>query len=420
VNREDIGMVDNNNLDNNNVPPEDLESSESFETEIAETAAGAGKKSIWLLVALGGIVVVLAGVSWLFYDYVRNPAPLPELVAPGADINYAPHYLFSIYGVDKPVGVALSPGGDRIYVTESGTDRMVRIFDRDGEALGEFTTPDTLPGERSPVYVATDASGRVYVTDRTQHAVFVYDPDGVLLDVILGPDLTLSEYVSKHSGDLLPGTQLSYNIFEEQVSYQQPEKQVETLPAPDVPGWSPLGINIGADGELLFTDVTEDHNCVHLLPEDVTRSTSWQEFSPQAKTVGATGQGNGQFLFPNSAVTDSQGQLYISDGNNGRISVWDPQGNFLFNFGTGTGDGALSLPRGMHIDERDRLYVVDAVAQKIVVYDISGEEISFLFAFGAFGMDDGLFNYPNDLTQDSSGRLYIADRENNRIQVWSY
>ena len=43
-----------------------------------------------------------------------------------------------------------------------------------------------------------------------------------------------------------------------------------------------------------------------------------------------------------------------------------------------------------------------------------------LFTFGVFGMDDGQFNYPNDIVLDLFGRLYIADRENNRIQVWSY
>jgi len=35
-------------------------------------------------------------------------------------------------------------------------------------------------------------------------------------------------------------------------------------------------------------------------------------------------------------------------------------------------------------------------------------------------MGDGMFNYPNDITTDNQGRVYIVDRENNRIQVWSF
>jgi len=72
------------------------------------------------------------------------------------------------------------------------------------------------------------------------------------------------------------------------------------------------------------------------------------------------------------------------------------------------------------MDERDRLHVVDAVGQNIKVYDVSGPEPVFLFTFGDWGLDDGLFNYPNDIVLDQNGRLYIADRENNRVQVWSY
>jgi DNA-binding beta-propeller fold protein YncE len=119
-------------------------------------------------------------------------------------------------------------------------------------------------------------------------------------------------------------------------------------------------------------------------------------------------------------MTDSQGRTYVTDGNNGRIAVWDKNQQFLFNFAFGTADGAVSLPRGLFIDRHDRLHVVDAVGQSIRVYDVSGPEPAYLFSFGDVGAGDGLFNYPADITVDDSGRLYIADRDNNRVQVWSY
>jgi hypothetical protein len=80
----------------------------------------------------------------------------------------------------------------------------------------------------------------------------------------------------------------------------------------------------------------------------------------------------------------------------------------------------LHLPRGAAIDGRDRLHVVDAVAQAVMVYDVTGPQPKYLFGFGDWGVGDGQFNYPSDIALDSTGRLYVADRENNRVQVWSY
>ena len=51
---------------------------------------------------------------------------------------------------------------------------------------------------------------------------------------------------------------------------------------------------------------------------------------------------------------------------------------------------------------------------------MSEPEPLFLYADGDWGTGEGEFNYPADIALDGTGRLYIADRENNRIQVWSY
>jgi len=378
------------------------------------------KRRRWLLL-LSLLLILLAAVTYQFFHYIQQPKPLPYLLPPPVSLKYPPHYLFSIYEIDQPVGVAVSLNGDRIYVAESGGERLVRIFDRDGNALSSSAPPNTNVGERSPVYLTTDQSGHVYVSDRMQHAVYIYDHDGRFLDTILAADLTLSKYITQQSGSPVLGAALAYNLFRGLVSYQSTDGSDKTFPLPQVEDWAPLGLRFGANDNLYLTDVTKDSNRVWVLAlRDLTTANSWTNFNPPAISFGASGQENGQFLFPNSAMTDSQGRIYVSDGNNGRITVWDKTGSFLFNFGRGTGDGSLNLPRGIFIDSRDRLHIVDAVGQKVHVYDVSGSEPAFLFSFGDFGADDGLFNYPNDIAIDASGRLYIADRENNRVQVWSY
>ena len=374
-----------------------------------------------LLLLLLFLLVLLACVGVLFFRYLRRPAPLPDLLPVPVAANYSPHYLFSIYGVDKPVGVALSPGGNQIYVTETGGDRMVKVFDRDGDPLGSFVPPRTRPGERSPVYLATDSAGRVFVTDRLQHAVFVYDRDGVYLDTILGPELTLSEYVSEHLGEQQTDVTFTYNIFEAAVRYQALGKAERTLPAPESASWSPLGIRIDRTGKLLLTDVVHERHTVRTIPPGIVGSGD----DVYVGAFGDYGQGDGQFLFPNAAVTDSRGRIYVTDSNNGRVSIWQVsasggQGRFIGHFGQGAGDDALNLPRGATVDARDRLYVVDTVGQDVHVYDVSGAEPDFLFSFGGWGLGDGQFDYPNDVAVDATGRLYVTDRENNRVQVWSY
>ena len=288
-----------------------------------------------MLVGLLALAVLLIAAGALFVRYLLNPGPLPDLLPLPVDVNYRPHYLFSIYGIEKPVGVAVSPDGERIYVTETGGEREVKVFDRDGHLLHSFSPPYTGPAERAPVYVAVGPTGRVFVTDRLQRAVFVYDRDGNMLDAILGPDLTLSEYVSKHVDDFQPGSMLAYNLFGAIVRFQKPGEGEQVLPAPDPASWAPLGVRVDERGTMLLTDVVEGQHAVREFPGDLILAETWQEFDPPEIVFGAQGHESGEFMYPNSAVADSLGRIYVTDGNNGRISVWDALGSFLFDFGTG-------------------------------------------------------------------------------------
>ena len=72
------------------------------------------RKIVFLVLLLLGLALLLGLVIW--YLLFRQPIPLPPIPA-----TQIPAYSTSIYGPSRPVGVAVSPSGDRIYVTQGGT-----------------------------------------------------------------------------------------------------------------------------------------------------------------------------------------------------------------------------------------------------------------------------------------------------------
>jgi DNA-binding beta-propeller fold protein YncE len=118
-------------------------------------------------------------------------------------------------------------------------------------------------------------------------------------------------------------------------------------------------------------------------------------------------------------VVDQEGRILVSDSNNGRVGVLSPEGAPLFSFGRGLGAQSTGLPRGLAVDERNRAYVVDAVSHVVLVFEVQDNGAKQLFTLGSQGSKDGEFSYPNGIALDRAGRLYITDRENNRVQVWT-
>jgi predicted nucleic acid-binding protein len=105
------------------------------------------------------------------------------------------------------------------------------------------------------------------------------------------------------------------------------------------------------------------------------------------------------------------GDVYVSDGDNRRVQVFSPTGEFV-RFVDSSG-----VPRGIAIDPKERVYVADALAHTIGVYDLKGQSLT---RFGSRGYGPGQFNYPNDVALDKQGRIYISDRENDQVQVWGW
>ena len=80
----------------------------------------------------------------------------------------------------------------------------------------------------------------------------------------------------------------------------------------------------------------------------------------------------------------------------------------------GDADGQFARPHDLDFSpSEDKLYIVDRDNNRIQVFDKNG---TFLFKWGKEGEGDGEFALPYGLDVDKEGNVWVADRGNNRIQ----
>jgi DNA-binding beta-propeller fold protein YncE len=348
-------------------PSSDLNAPEEFtHVKQADPRKLTGRERRRRIIILVLLTLLLLLLGWMAYHYtVNRRLPSFGIAAPGPNGIAPPQYLYSISGsgaseVRRPVGVGVADDG-RVYVADFG-NRRISVFTNAGRYLFSFNK--TAEGNLvSPVHLAVRGK-EVWVSDRRYRALFVFDLEG--------------KYLRK---------------------FETKNEKFE---------WTPLAFSFDASGGLKATDVqyTNKHRLLY-FSADGSRTV----------TLGKTAQvkvlqdSPGTFLFPNGVAIAPNGDVYVSDGDNRRVQVFSPTGEFV-RFVDSSG-----VPRGIAIDTKGRVYVADALAHTVGVYDLKGQSLT---RFGSRGYGPGQFNYPNDVTLDKRGRIYVSDRENDQVQIWGW
>ena len=134
-----------------------------------------------------------------------------------------------------------------------------------------------------------------------------------------------------------------------------------------------------ADGMIVHAhglEIDEDDN-VWVTDQ---RGHTVMKFSPEGEllmTVGVSGEAgldDDHFDQPTDVVIASNGDFYVSDGyGNSRVVKFDKDGNFLMTWGEpGDGPGQFSLPHGLTLDRAGRVYVADRNNLRVQVFDSEG------------------------------------------------
>jgi uncharacterized protein (TIGR03437 family) len=282
----------------------------------------------------------------------------------------------SASGFDSPVGVAVDATG-RLWVSDQNNSRVL-VFPAPQTTnqaaslvLGQTRfTSKGVPAQTTgsvlgaPGGLALDATGNVFITDSAYNRVLVFDPpaqSGPAAKTALGqPNLTSTV------------------------------ANVGTAPKASAAGMSvPTDIKVAADGSVFVVD--SGNNRVLVFAKDSptpNRVIGQTNFTVNGRNrVGARGM-----YFPYRAAADysqSSVALYVSDTGNNRVLGWKS----IVNYRSGA-------PADLVIGQPDLI-------SSWVNYDSSVGKPS-----------SRSLNTPRGLVVDSAGNLYVADSGNNRVLLF--
>lgn len=221
----------------------------------------------------------------------------------------------------------------------------------------------------------------------------------------------------------------------------------------------PTGIAVGPDDHIYVIQSTQE-NLLKLSPDgtetllkvDIQQPTAVavsedrivvgakagfaildSEGSP-IKVVGTEGFDEDQFDTVSGIAIDGDGDIYVVDTYNNRISKYDAQGtrqwlvktgnpaNQAANEGAGSikvetdAPAALQTPGAAVIDGAGRLVVVDTLDFSLTVFDT--EDGAVIAKYGTYGTEEGTFLYPAGLAYDAERDWFaVGDLGNNRVQI---
>ena len=191
----------------------------------------------------------------------------------------------------------------------------------------------------------------------------------------------------------------------------------------------PAGIAFDAEENVYVVD-TMNHR-VQKFTKDGVFLMKW----------GGYGSGDGELDMPWGITVDELGDVYVADWRNDRIQKLSADGEFIFSLGkSGSRVGEFNRPAGVAVDSDGDIYVADMLNDRVQLFSAEGRYVEQFI--GDASLSRTMISYmmpqalplrlremaelepqkrlrrPKAVRVDAHGRMYIADYQRFRVQVY--
>jgi len=216
----------------------------------------------------------------------------------------------------KPYGIGVY--NNKIYICDT-VRNGIDILDLEKRRFEYFKPKDELQ-LISPINLAFDANGVIYVADSRRGQVIIFDEEGNYLGAI------------------------------------------------------------GQKSEFKPTDVLVRDDKIYVC-DLKTRSVKIFGLKDRQFLSAVPGEGakdEARLFSPTNIAMDKEGNLYVSDTGAFRVQKYNPNGEFVMSFGShGDAAGQFARPKGVAVDKEGRVYAIDAAFENVQIFDKEGKLLLF-------------------------------------------
>ena len=330
-----------------------------------------------IAIGLNAILVILS----LSNEYVESLVPSTSAVAKRDSEIYTFVKEWGSKGTEdgqflRPHDLEFDSNDKRLYAVDRDGNR-IQVFDKNGKFLFKFGEKGQGNGQfLVPYGLDVDVRGHVWVADRGNHRIQQFDSEG--------------NFISKFGN-----------------SDGHPSSK---------PGKFDNPRHVEVDKALKFVYVADSKN---------NRIQQFDINGTFVKAIGHFGSKLGEFDLPTTIEMDSRGNFFVNERGNERVQKFDNNWDPILAWGSkGSSNDQFCHMEHLALDKFDNVYVTDpqsdpgcSMEPRVLKFDNNG---TFITKFGSVGTEPGQFRDPEHLAVDNEGKVYVSDRKNNKIQVFSY